>query len=447
MALLLREKSRRDGIERIVTALVELNETYHKRDFFLVTSLFFLGIFLHQSSIMFGINISFADFWCVLLLFIITFKNRLLFPLKPLIFFFIVSTIVIATAVFYVPVKFMYYPSLIRIFNDYTKLIAAFIYFVLGYNLAKLGHLSITLKWYSYFGFVIGAIGVLFTFFNINIFSDILFYADTRFRGIMIDPNYFSILQITTLVYISRSKSINQKFRFIASFIIILSVITSGSKTGMITLSCYGLIRIIEYIFFTKKRFKIFLIQLLMITMLLILIPLIANALEVIVQSLASRIPSFARIQFLFTDPNASITKNGSERDDTWNVAIQIIKMSPIVGTGIGTYTGIGLEMFQLNNVAHNTFLQISAEWGIPAAFILFSYIIFVLWKVTYIPNNNSCLNLVIRDMVIIILIGSIAISLNNARVLWLFLGAITYFVSAKGVYSYSKKNMKVVAH
>ena len=394
-----------------------------------------MSIFLHQSNVIFNVNISFADFFCVLILLVFAFQQQLQIPIKPLIFFLVLSALVLATSVFYVPFKFMYYPSLMRIISEYVKLVAIFIYFIIGFNLSKLGYLEKTIRWYSIFGIFIGAIGVLFTLFNIGLFSQFLFFAGIRFRGLMIDPNYFSILQVSALVYLSRAKAISPKLKFIAIIITVLSVIASGSKTGMVTLVCYTFIRIIEYIFMSKKKIKVIVFQLFLIVIFVLLIPLAASFLQNIINSLTLSIPSFARIQYLFTDLDYAIAGNGSGRDNTWNVALEIIKLSPIIGTGIGTYTNIGFEMFQLNNVAHNTFLQLSAEWGVPTAFILFSYVFFILLKATSSRVFNSEINLILRDIIIILLIGSVAISLNNARMLWLFLGALVYSVSNGNTY------------
>jgi O-antigen ligase len=384
-----------------------------------------MSILLHQSNEVFGVNVSFADFFCTIIFMVFVYKKQLLIPVTPLMFFFIVSIVVLVTAVFYIPFKFMYYPNPIRIINDYIKLLAIFMYFIIGYNLSNLYFLEKTLKWYSLFGLLVGAAGVLLTFTNIHVFSQILFFGDTRFRGLMNDPNYFSVLHISALVYISRSKTIKARYKFLAFLITFLSVITTGSKTGIITLICYLTLRLIEYLFTSKKKLSVVVTQLFLVIIIVLITPITFNLIQNVLNQAAASIPSFARIHFLFTDFIDAISVSGSGRDATWKVALKVIQLSPLIGIGIGTYSNIASELFQFNNIAHNTFLQLSAEWGFPLTVVLFSYLFFTLGKVTISRIPNSETNLMLRDIILILLIGSMAISLNNARVLWLFMGAL----------------------
>jgi O-antigen ligase len=140
---------------------------------------------------------------------------------------------------------------------------------------------------------------------------------------------------------------------------------------------------------------------------------------------LTASIPALARIELLFTDFSSAFSENGSGRNITWKVALQLIQLSPVIGIGIGTYSNIAIELFHQSDISHNTFLQLSAEWGIPLAFIFFIYVFFILGSATFTRKPNWDHNLILRDIIIILLIGSMAISLNNARILWLVLGAL----------------------
>ena len=178
----------------------------------------------------------------------------------------------------------------------------------------------------------------------------------------MIDPNYFSILQITALVYIIRSKSIKQRYKLLAVLITFLAVLTSGSKTGIITLCCYSIFRIIEYVLSDKKRLSVWFIHLITIIVIIVIFPLIFPYFQTLLNTLASSIPSFSRVQLLFTDFSSAISENGSGRDLTWKVAVQLIQLSPVFGVGIGSYLNVSDQLFQTNSISHNTFLQLSAE-------------------------------------------------------------------------------------
>jgi O-antigen ligase len=67
-----------------------------------------------------------------------------------------------------------------------------------------------------------------------------------------------------------------------------------------------------------------------------------------------------------------------------WRDALPLLKEHPWLGTGFGTfpiaYTG-GQTAFlgQFVNHAHNDYLEIASDLGIPAALILFGSILFIL--------------------------------------------------------------------
>ncbi|MFS0775523.1 O-antigen ligase family protein [Neobacillus sp. 3P2-tot-E-2] len=405
-----------------------VNYNQKNTNFLFTVAIGLMAILLHQSQVIFGVNLSLADIFCCFILMVLVFSNQVEIPITAFCFFIVVSIVVILSSVFFVPAKFMYNPNFLALFSEYAKLLAIFTYFIIGYNLSRINLIEKTVKWFSNFGIFIGGVGIVFTVFNIHALSDILFYADTRYRGLMIDPNYFSVLQVAALVYISRVHTSKIGYKYLAYLIIIMSVLTSGSKTGIITLFSYLGLRIVEYLFIQNKKANAVILQLFLIVLVLIVVPLISTVFLSIVNFLGSSIPSFDRVQVLFSDFSSAISENGSGRNITWRVALQVISLSPVIGIGIGTYSTVANQMFHSNDISHNTFLQLSAEWGIPLAAMLFSYIFLLLGKATFsrIPNKSG-FNLILRDIIIILLIGSMAISLNNARILWLTLGALTF--------------------
>ncbi|MDQ1144588.1 O-antigen ligase [Bacillus sp. SORGH_AS 510] len=413
-------------------------------------AIFCMAILLHQSQVIFGINISFADLFCILIFTVLVLHNRLSIPIIPVIYFVVVSIVVLITSVFFIPLKLMYTPDPMGIFSDYSKLVAILVYFIFGYNLSRNDLMEDVVKWYSYFGIFIGGLGVVFTTLNIHVFSDILFYGGVRYRGLMIDPNYFSVLQITALVYLTREKSIKMRYKWAAGFIVALAVLISGSKTGIITFTGYMFFRFIEYVFTQRKHALAVVGQLFGVVLLIAVVPLIFSYLHNLVGILSASIPSFSRVELLFTNFSGAFSENGSGRNVTWKVAVQIIQFSPILGVGIGTYRHIAIEMFHESDISHNTFLQLSAEWGIPLAFLFFSYVLFMLGKATIKINTAEYdRNLILRDIIIILLIGSMAISLNNARILWLVFGALGASLDMKQIWQktgekHAKKDVPV---
>ncbi|KQL54042.1 hypothetical protein AN964_11395 [Heyndrickxia shackletonii] len=407
---------------------VKVNHLYNPNNqlnnLFFTSSLIIMAILLHQSQVLFGINISFSDIFCFVLFFIMMIKKEVIIPVVPTIFFLIVSMIVLSSAVFFIPAVVMYNPSVMSIANDYIKLIAIFIYFITGYNLTHKNLVKTTIKWYSVSGMVIGGLGAIFTVLNIRLFSNLLYFDDTRYRGFMIDPNYFSVLQITSFVYFSRSE-LKMRYKAVAFFILLFSVLISGSKTGIMTLIGYLALRMSEYILLKRKRGLVIAGQLIVVGCLLVFIPVLSTSLGYIFNYLSTIVPSFSRVQLLFTDFSGALSENGSGRTVTWEVAIQLIKLSPLIGIGIGTYSSVANELFYENHISHNTFLQLSSEWGIPLAFFFFIYVLILIIKATTSKKTNKNTNSMLRDIIVILLLGSLAISLNNARILWLILGAL----------------------
>lgn len=402
--------------------LADINKNNEQLSILTIT-LSLLAIFLNHSYIMFGINTSFADFFCLMALLLII--NKIVIPIKYLLFFLLLSLSVLFTSTFFVPMLFSFDPGMNQVISSYLKLVAVFLYFILGFNIAKLGFIDKILKWYSVFGLLCAIIGIIWSILKINFLSEILFFDGTRYRGFMNDPNYFSIIQITSLAYLSRT--VKTKYKFIIWTVFMLSVVVTGSKTGMITLIVYSCIRFIEYLVKMKKN--IFMVSLIII-MLFIIFPLIISNIHIIFHKLSIAFPSFSRIESIFIDFSSAISENGSSRDHSWKNAIYLILISPILGIGVGTYSGLAESFFGDPTIAHNTYLQLAVEWGVPLSFIFFIYTFSIL-GISYIKyrGNKIC---ILSDIIIILLIGSLAISLNNARMFWLYFGALVYSIYFK---------------
>ena len=85
-----------------------------------------------------------------------------------------------------------------------------------------------------------------------------------------------------------------------------------------------------------------------------------------------------------FQTVNEEYSLGGQSRLSMWRDTLPLINEHPWLGTGLGTfpiaYTG-GQTAFvgQFVNHAHNDYLELAADLGIPAAFILFGSILFIL--------------------------------------------------------------------
>jgi len=391
-----------------------------------------MAIFLNQSEVLFGVNLSFSDFFCIIILIILIIKGKLSVPLTPTLYFLLVSIVVLFTSVFYVPNILQYNTQIVSILKNYIKLIAIFIYFIVGYSISKLNLIDKVLKWYSVFALIIGIIGVIFTILNIQILRNILFFGNIRLRGLMNDPNYFSVVQTTALSYFVRTKKLKIKYKYLSIFILILSVIASGSKTGFVTLFCYFGLLMLENVSKINWKWSIITIFVITVILLFLLYPsLVLNMIDDKLYTLESVIPAFNRIEPLLKgDINEAIFEGGSNRNLAWLTALQIIKLSPILGIGIGTYSNVAKWISGSNVIAHNTYLQLFSEWGMLLATIFFVYIIYILSKVLWSKKKKIETNVILKDTIIILLIASLAISLNNARMFWLFFGSLVFNVN-----------------
>jgi O-antigen ligase len=85
-----------------------------------------------------------------------------------------------------------------------------------------------------------------------------------------------------------------------------------------------------------------------------------------------------------FQTVNEEYSLGGQSRISMWRDALPLIKDHPLLGTGLGTfpiaYTG-GQTAFlgQFVNHAHNDYLEIASDLGVPGALILFGSILFLL--------------------------------------------------------------------
>ena len=393
----------------------EINSSYFR------LVLILLGIFLNQSSVIFGINMSISDICLLLLITYLFVGNKLLIPWSALFFFLTISFTTVFTAAFITPYQYNVGFEPLKIANEYLKLVVLLFYFILGYVVMKENKMTILFEWYSKTAIIIGIIGIIFALFNIELFRDILFFGQIRFRGFMNDPNYFSVIMVSALPYFARN---NKPFhvKTLLTFIVFIGVIVSGSKTGLIVLLLYLLFIFGEIIIGRIPKgysFK---------TIIMILGIIIVFFVGILFQfsdidNVSEVLPTFGRIIIVFSDFDSALNEQGSGRGTAWSGAIEIIKNSPILGIGIGTYGDVVYSIANHGSIAHNTFLQLSVEWGLLFAGFFFLYLISILIRISKKKFNFE--GIIGRDIILIMLIGSIAISLNNVRILWLIIGGI----------------------
>lgn len=416
-----------------------LQQSFVQKKAFYSVSLIAMAVLLNQSSVIHDINITLADIFCVILLLYFLLCLRLKLPAEYFIFFFILSLSVLATTAFIDPELFLYTAEPNRVIKDYTKLLMLFAYFLAGYNVAGQGGTQSMVKWFSVSALVVGVLGLGVIALRIGFLSETFLYAGVRLKGLMNDPNFFSVLQVTSLPYFVRAKSIKPPVKTAVALIIAMTVLASGSKTGLLVLMGYLIFLTMEFFLTSWKRANKAILLLLAAVIAILSAFLAVDALSGLLERVAGFIPSFSRLNGIFGNFGSAVSDGGSGRDTAWRTALGLIRVSPASGIGIGVYPDIAFELFGDSTIAHNTYLQLAAEWGVPLTGIFFSYIIYAIGKVTMGKNalpkslrldrsNNGQTLLMGRDILIIILIGSLGVSLNNARILWLFLGVVSMY-------------------
>src|SRR5699024_9534352 len=122
----------------------------------------------------------------------------------------ILSVSAISTAIFWDTMHFQINIPLKDIFRDYIKLLAVFLYFLLGYNLFRMNLLDVTLKWFSIGAFCLALISIVYIFIPVTALHNVLFFGGNRFRGFMNDPNYFAVTQSSALMYFLSHRTIKK---------------------------------------------------------------------------------------------------------------------------------------------------------------------------------------------------------------------------------------------
>lgn len=393
-------------------------ESFKHPSLFLIT---ILAVSLHQAGYILGFNMSIADILIPLLLIYLVMQKNFVIPINSIIFFSILITITTFTTFFITPYMFKVIPNFINYAKELIKLIVSLLYLLIGYNMflnRSMFHKFI--KTYSWVGVIIGTIGIIFTIFNVAIFRDYLFFAGIRFDGLMEDPNYYSILILTSVPYFIENQNISVSIKATVISVIFISILISGSKTGTIVFIVFLLFRTTYTYLFNKLNLK----KVMFLIILVLLIPFMLSVLVNSLEYLSTTIPIINRVLTVFVDFENALSDGGSSRSSVYLTSLEIIKRSPLVGIGVGTYSDIATIISGKGAIAHNTYLQLISEWGLIMSLAIFGYLFNLLYLINKKQNNKNE-NRILLFVMLILLLGSLAISLNNARIFWIVYGAI----------------------
>lgn len=344
-------------------------------------------------------------------------------------YFLFLSAALVTTSIFYTPYKFGVAAEIQSILTDYLKLAVVFVYFIAGFNLVQGKAVRLSIKWYSYTALFAGTLGIVMNIFGLTFLYQLYDFGEFRYNGFMSDPNYFALIQITALPYFLRVEKIPLKVKLLIFVIILGSVFLSGSKTGLITLGLYMILLVFRNLFKRKLKYKQILFTLVSLCLLFIILGILPLFETIFSLNLDENL-QFQRMALLFTDFNAAFNDSGSSRLTVWLAGLHVISLSPLFGVGVGTYIAVSEKILGIGTVAHNTYIQSYSEWGGIFATIFYVYLAVLLVKVT-LNKEKKDTNRMLRDILLVLLIGSIAVSLNNARMFWFFLGVLVCSVKA----------------
>lgn len=413
-----------------VTARLAELEVAHSRGgtrTILFTVLMATGLALNHSSVILGVNLSAADPLVLILTAALVLTGRMWIPTVPLVLFLVVSVQQIAVAALLAPGWTHTPPPLSGTLSDYAKLVAAFLCFLLGVQLVRLGHATTLLRAYVAGAVAVSAIAVLSLAVPALHHVGDLFLGGFRFQGLTNDPNNFAVLTVAALAVLWYDPDLRPPLRLAASTVLISGVLLSASKTGAVTLAVLALWRSLGIRAprggtpsTGPRRFLGLCAIVSALLLALMVVP--GTGIGAALTDASGTVPALDRIAPLFTDVGDAVGDSGSERAGAWSTALSIIWFTPVLGVGVGTYLEVAQTLTGGAVLAHNTYLQILAEWGIPLALVLFTGIVAVVARRPPAPARRS-LWATGSTALLVLLVGSMGLSLNNSRVFWLLLG------------------------
>ena len=372
-----------------------------------------LGASLSFSKIILGMNVSISDAIILLVLLYLLSQHRL--------FFIKVELLMLYVIIYKLAVSLFIIPNILNVnsisASSIIKLVVVFLYFFISICFEK-GEILLVLKGFIYFNVIIGIIGILITFLNLESVFPFLIGSE-RYIGLMNDPNYYSLIQVLSLAIVS-SQSHEFWHSRILIFVLIVSALLSGSKTSLLVLLIFLIFALIKYsIDLIKSRKFLHLITFLLIIVSSSSVMISAQYFFInIINKVASMSFSLSRILTLFA--GNALNSGGSDRLTVWLKALSVINKTYGFGIGFADYTEVTNSLYGFGIVAHNTYFQLIAEWGIIFGGIFILLCLIVMLKNLY---SKRYLGFTIGLCLAIFYIYFFDLSLNNSKPFWFFLG------------------------
>lgn len=288
--------------------------------------------------------------------------------------------------------------------KDYAFLVSFLLlinllYYIAGYIYLKeekdLNRFLLSLLVFLSFNIIISLLQYFFPEFPLSEFfkiEKIGYYWSQRARGIFYNSNSYSGFLIISIIFIFGFALFkkNKKLRFFLFFIILISVLSlvlTLSRSGYLSLFLAFILYYILYIIKKRKYQKIFLFATFVIPLIFLLFLLIKTLLPQIYLRIISIFWGKRDISILV-------------RILFWKTSIKLFFQNPLTGIGLGQFAFQKVSHIHLH--AHNAFLNILAELGLPGLLIFLSIILSIfkfLFKL-YLNIESDKIHLIIGLLV-----------------------------------------------
>lgn len=229
------------------------------------------------------------------------------------------------------------------------------------------------------------------------------------------DANYFALdaclVLPVTFLFVRRSKvPWERTFTFACLILTIFSTFLGGSRGGMLGLGAAFL----WLLWHAPRRVRNFAILAILITPPLLWSP-------------------FSPVRRLF-HPEYSDTIGEQDRLIAWRAGLRMIEQHPIVGIGLGQFKP-KMEIYadpgiKIDSIAHNTYLEVAAETGIPNFLVFMAMLFFAYWSLSRVrrqaTNSGPPVLLLaatgIQAGLVGFIVGAFFLSAENMKLFWLLL-------------------------
>lgn len=392
----------------------------------------FVSLALNQSAEVFGLNLSLADALVAIALLLLLLVRGAALPTNVSTFFALVVAVGVATASFVTPMRFGTAPVSGSTLADVLKMATSLAFVTVGYSIARLGLGALAVRWFAIGAAIIAGVGSMLDLFGVRVLDGLIRYGGIRFRGLMIDPNYYAVLAVAATVYFIRDRQTAFAVRLAAIGALTFSIIISGSRTGLVTLLVVALAMLLEYSFVRRRSLPLAALTIACGVATIAYWQAIRSQVDQLAERYGSTLPQLTRLSEVFRGDLGADLGGPTSRISVWSDAVDIIQASPLVGVGIGAYSSVNEVFSGRETLAHNTYLQITAEWGVPLSLAFFGWLALLVLRLTRkSPVTRNADLVILRDIIVVFLMGSMALSLNNARMFWFFLGMAVFEIAS----------------